>query len=71
LSVFSTVPPNYSISEAAAIVQNYYGLTTNISSLPSDRDQNFLCSSSEKKFVLKISNSDERKDVLEMQNECI
>ena len=71
MSVFSTIPPNYSTNEAAAIVQNYYGLTTNISSLPSDRDQNFLCSSSEKKYVLKISNSDERKDVLEMQNECI
>ena len=71
MSVFSTVPPNYSTNEAAKIVQKYYGLTTNISFLPSDRDQNFLCSSSKKKYVLKISNSDERKDVLEMQNECI
>ena len=71
MSVFSTVPPNYSTNEAVAIVQNYYGLTTNISSLPSDRDQNFLCSSSEEKYVLKISNSDEEKDILEMQNECI
>ena len=71
MSVFSTIPPDFSANEAVAIVQNHYGLTTNTSSLPSDRDQNFLCSSSEKKYVLKISNSDERKDVLEMQNECI
>ena len=71
MSVFTTAQPNFSTNEATIIVQDHYGLTTNISSLTSDRDQNFLCSSSEKKYVLKISNSDERKDVLEMQNECI
>ena len=71
MSVFTTAQPNFSTNEATTIVQDHYGLTTNISSLTSDRDQNFLCSSSEEKYVLKISNSDEEKDILEMQNECI
>ena len=71
MSVFTTAQPNFSTNEATIIVQDHYGLTTNISSLTSDRDQNFLCSSSEEKYVLKISNSDEEKDILEMQNECI
>ena len=70
LSVFNTTPPKFSNNEAAAIVQNHYDLITDISSLLSDRGQNFLCSNNQKKYALKISNSDERKDVIEMQNEC-
>ena len=72
LSVFSTSPPNFSTNEATTIVQDHYGLTTNISSLTSERDQNFLCSTAdEQKYVLKISNPDEDRHILEMQNECI
>lgn len=71
LSVFNTTPPNFFNNETAAIVQNHYDLINNISSLSSDRDQNFLCSNNQKKYVLKISNSDERKDVLKMQKEAL
>ena len=72
MSVFSTPPPNFSAKEAEAMVFDLYGLTTNASSLDSERDQNFLCSTpDEKKMVLKISNPAEDKAVLEMQNECM
>jgi hypothetical protein len=39
--------------------------------LNSERDQNFLCNAGEKKYVLKISNPDEDRSVLDMQNACV
>jgi Ser/Thr protein kinase RdoA (MazF antagonist) len=72
MSVFSTPPPNFSAEEAEAMVFELYGLTTNVSLLNSDRDQNFLCIIPDKqKFVLKISNPAEHRTILEMQNECM
>ena len=71
MSVFNTPPPNFSAQEAATLVQDLYGLTADASPLTSERDQNFLCNTGEKKYVLKISNPDEDRAVLEMQNACM
>ncbi len=71
MSVFNSPPPNYSIEDITQLVEMQYGLIIQAEVLYSERDQNFLCSDSEKKFILKISNTDEDKNVLEMQNECI
>ena len=72
MSVFSTPPPNLSIEEAEDMIFDLYGLKTYATSLDSERDQNFLCTTPEnKQMVLKISNPAEDKSVLEMQNECM
>ncbi len=72
MSVFSTPPPKFSFQEAEAMVFEYYGLKVRASGLNSERDQNFLCSTPDgERMVLKISNPDEEKGVLEMQNECM
>jgi len=71
MSVFNSPPPNYSIEDITQLVEMQYGLIIQAEVLYSERDQNFLCSDSEKKFILKISNTDEDKNVLEMQNECM
>ena len=72
MSVFSTPPPAFSIEEAEAMVFDFYGLIVRASALNSERDQNFLCSTpDDQRIVLKISNPDEDKAVLVMQNECM
>ena len=72
MSVFSTPPPNISVEDAEDIVMKYYGMKAAAQVLDSERDQNFLCSGPEgKKMVLKISNPDEDRGVVEMQNECM
>lgn len=72
MSVFSTSPPNISVEEAEAIVMEYYGIKVAARLLDSERDQNFLCSDPEgTRMVLKISNPDEDRVVVEMQNECM
>ena len=47
MSVFSTPPPAFSIEEAEAMVFDFYGLIVRASALNSERDQNFLCSTSD------------------------
>ena len=72
MSVFSTPAPIFSTEEAEAMVSAFYGFVARASVPNSERDQNFLCSTSDgQKMVLKISNPDEDKGVLEMQNECM
>ena len=57
MSVFSTPPPNLSIEEAEDMIFDLYGLKTYATSLDSERDQNFLCTTPQnKQMVLKISN---------------
>lgn len=59
MSVFSTAPPKFSILEAEILLKDLYGLTADISPLISERDQNFLCNTASKQFILKISNPDD------------
>ena len=72
MSVFSTPPPNLSTEEAEDMIFDLYGLKTQTTSLDSERDQNFLCTTPDnKQMVLKISNPAENKTILEMQHECM
>jgi len=71
MSVFNSPPPNYSLEDIIKLVEDHYGFIVQITVLNSERDQNFLCATDKKKYVLKISNPDEDRAVLEMQNACM
>ena len=54
---------------AQAIAEKYFGIQASAHELPSERDQNFLLNASDgEKFVLKIANRGEKREVLEAQN---
>ena len=64
--------PRFTDSEAVQIGHELFGVTATAAALPSERDQNFLLTStSGKKHVLKIAKSDEDRDVLEFQNAAL
>ena len=71
MSVFSTPPPQYSTFEAEQLAKSKFGINGQANPLSSERDQNFLIQSEEESFVLKISNSAESFDELDMQNKVI
>ena len=71
MSVFSSPPPNYSVEDVMVLIKVHYGIKVQAMILNSERDQNFLCNAGEKKYVLKISNPDEDRSVLDMQNACV
>src|SRR5438105_3210215 len=57
-------------AEAAAL--RLYGMAASASTLPSERDQNFLLqTASGERFVLKIANAAEDRALLEAQNEAL
>ena len=54
---------------AQAIAEKYFGIQASAHELPSERDRNFLLTSRDgEKFVLKIANRGEKREVLEAQN---
>lgn len=54
---------------AQAIAEKYFGIQASAHELPSERDRNFLLTSRDgEKFVLKIANQHEKREVLEAQN---
>ena len=64
--------PRITQDEAVRIAGDLYGLNVSAASLPSERDQNFYCkASSNEQFVLKIANSEESFEILELQNQLI
>lgn len=64
--------PMLSIQEAQDLSHSLYGLDCTARTLPSDRDQNFRLDTADgQTFVLKISNGDERRDVLEAQSSVL
>jgi len=70
-SVFNTPPPSFSLEEVIGFVKSLYGINAKVKHLVSDRDQNFLIySDNGYKYVLKISNSAEQRQILDMQNEA-
>ena len=71
MSVFSSTPPNYSVEDVMRLIEVHYGFKVQATVLNSERDQNFLCNTGEKRYVLKISNPDEDRSVIEMQNACV
>ena len=70
-SVFSTNPPNFSIQDIVKYLIINFDLSGKVTSLYSERDQNFLIQTeSNQKFILKISNPAEKLEVLELQNKA-
>src|SRR6266480_1475969 len=64
--------PRIALDDAARIAADLYGLNTTVSTLPSERDQNFfLQTESGERYVLKIANAEEDFDFLNFQNELI
>jgi len=62
-------PPALDIPTAVRLVREIYGLDASATSLPSERDQNFLLTTADDdRYVLKISNVAERRLMLEAQN---
>jgi Ser/Thr protein kinase RdoA (MazF antagonist) len=54
---------------AQAIAEKYFGIQASAHELPSERDRNFLLTSRDgEKFVLKIANRGEKREVVEAQN---
>ncbi|MCX6550481.1 MAG: phosphotransferase, partial [Acidobacteria bacterium] len=64
--------PAFSAADAVATASGLYGLDGSAEPLPSERDQNFLLTSSAgDRFVLKISNAAEDPRVIDLQNEAL
>jgi hypothetical protein len=61
--------PSLTLDEAAAAALRDFGISGEMSALPSERDQNFLIRSPDgRKFVLKIANLNDPAELLEFQN---
>ena len=66
------IRPRFSNEEAQAIVLKLWNLTSTARELPSERDLNFhIRAENGPEFVLKISNSREKREVLELQVQAI
>jgi len=63
--------PALSLDDAARIVEGLYGLRGVVQELPSERDQNFLVNVGGERYVLKIANALENREILEAQNEVM
>ena len=63
--------PRLTEADAVRIVAELYGLSVSAAPLPSERDQNFYCKAGNDQFVLKMANSEEVFEFLELQNRLI
>ena len=72
MSTFSILPPTFTKSEIKKIVYDIFGLKVEVKVLDSDRDQNFYLYNSEgDRFVIKIYNSNESIDIINMQTNVL
>jgi 4-aminobutyrate aminotransferase-like enzyme/Ser/Thr protein kinase RdoA (MazF antagonist) len=68
----TTAPPSVSFEDAAAISKRIFGTTGTVSSLDSERDQNFrLTTDDGRLYLLKISNSADDIGAIEMQTNAM
>ena len=64
--------PSFTPAEALAAAHLEYGIAGDISPLPSERDQNYLISDAHGgKFVLKIANLTDTRELLDLQNRAL
>jgi Ser/Thr protein kinase RdoA (MazF antagonist) len=64
--------PSFTAAEALAVAEREFGIVGRISSLPSERDQNFLITvAMGERFVLKIANSNDPAELLDFQNQAM
>lgn len=72
MSIFSNHSPSFKKFEIKKIVYDIFGFSVDVKNLDSDRDQNFyLHTSSNEEFVLKIYNSNESIDVIDLQSNVL
>jgi 4-aminobutyrate aminotransferase-like enzyme/Ser/Thr protein kinase RdoA (MazF antagonist) len=71
LSVLEATPPRFSAEEAAAIAAELFGLRGDASELGSERDQMFLVEDGREGGVLKISNTGEDPDILDLEERAL
>ncbi len=68
MSVLTTLPPAFSLEEAADVARDLYGLSGTLAPLDSERDQNFrLTEADGGGWVLKIANAAEAFEALDFQ----
>lgn len=60
--------PRFGTAAAVQLARDVYGVVGEAAPLPSERDQNFLLTTSTNRFVLKIANASEDRELLEAQN---
>ncbi|HVH55664.1 MAG TPA: aminotransferase class III-fold pyridoxal phosphate-dependent enzyme [Vicinamibacterales bacterium] len=61
--------PRFHAADAVRLARDLYGIAGAASALPSERDQNFLLETATgERFVLKIANATESREILEAQN---
>jgi 4-aminobutyrate aminotransferase-like enzyme/Ser/Thr protein kinase RdoA (MazF antagonist) len=64
--------PRFTNEDAVRLARAHYGLEVMADPLPSERDQNFhLRDAAGQQFVLKIANSEETPEVLDLQNKAL
>ncbi len=72
MSVIAEKRPRFAPEEAAELARSLYGVSSTLSPLPSERDQNFrLKAGSGEDFVLKISGAGEQRSILELQHDAL
>jgi len=72
MTIFSIQPPSFKKTEIKKIVYDLFGLRVDVKYLDSDRDQNFyLYTESKEEFVLKIYNSNESIDIINLQTNVL
>jgi len=64
-------PPDLTLEEAGRVARELFGISGSPSPLGSERDQNFRIESSERTFVLKVSNSAEDPAAIDMQTKAM
>jgi 4-aminobutyrate aminotransferase-like enzyme/Ser/Thr protein kinase RdoA (MazF antagonist) len=66
--LLETPAPRFSVEEVTGIAEKLYSLSGKLSALGSERDQNFhLVTSAGDQYVIKISNSAEDQDIIDLQ----
>ena len=63
--------PRFPLKEALDVADRLYGVTGRGSVLPSERDQNVLIESDDRRAILKIANGLESRALLEAQNAAL
>jgi len=72
MTIFSIQPPSFKKTEIKKIVYDLFGLRVDVKYLDSDRDQNvYLYTESKEEFVLKIYNSNESIDIINLQTNVL
>jgi len=64
--------PEFSVQEASLLLEKHYGLRCTLEKLPGERDSNFMARENNgDSYVLKISNSCETLEFLQVQHDAL